>query len=209
MAVHFTSRDLSEKYNRFARWYDYLEGMLAFLGLRKLRQELVPQATGKVLEVAIGTGQNFQYYRSNCEITAVDVSSGMLKIARKRATKLNSNTQFALSDAEALPFRDHSFDTVVSTLSTCTFPNPATAVREMARVAKLPGRILLLEHGRSDRESLGRWQDRHADTFATRFGCHWNREPLKLAEAADLKIITSERTFFGVVHRIVAVSAMR
>jgi ubiquinone/menaquinone biosynthesis C-methylase UbiE len=200
--VEFSSRDLATKYNRFARGYDYFENVLGFLGLRKLRQSVVSQASGKVLEVAVGTGQNFRHYRSGCEIIAIDHSSGMLTIARERATKLNINVQFALADAEALPFRDYSFDTVVSSLSTCTFPNPATAVREMARVGKLAGQILLLEHGRSDRQWLGNWQDRHVDTFAKRFGCHWNREPLEIAKIAGLKIITAQRTFFGLLHRI-------
>ena len=207
--VELSSRDLAAKYNRFARWYDYFENALGFLGLRKLRQSVISQASGKVLEVAVGTGQNFRHYRSDCEVIGLDHSSGMLKIARQRATTLNFKVQFCIADAEALPFRDCSFDTVVSSLSTCTFPNPATALHEMARISQPSGQILLLEHGRSDREWLGRWQDRHADEFAKPFGCHWNREPLELAKAAGLKIITAQRTFFGVLHRIAAVSATR
>jgi hypothetical protein len=67
------------------------------------------------------------------------------------------------------------------------------------------GKILLLEHGRSDREWLGRWQDRHADKFAEPLGCHWNREPLELLEHAGLKVVTARRTFFGIFHQIEAV----
>src|SRR5262245_4348048 len=87
----------------------------------------------------------------------------MLKVARERGAKLNVKFRFALADAEALPFRDGCFDTVVSSLSTCTFPNPANALQEMARVSKPFSQILLLEHGRSDRQWPGQWQDRHAD----------------------------------------------
>jgi hypothetical protein len=72
----------------------------------------------------------------------------------------------------------------------------------MARVSKPSGQIPLLEHGRSNREWLGCWQDRYADTFAKPFGCHWNREPLEIAKVAGLKIITAQQTFFGVLHRI-------
>jgi ubiquinone/menaquinone biosynthesis C-methylase UbiE len=204
MPVEFASKDLSAKYNRFAPWYDILEGVLGFLGFTKLRQGVFPKASGKVLEVAVGTGKNLSYYRSDCQIIAVDLSTEMLKRARERAAKLNVNVQFSLADAEALPFRDHSFDTVVSSLSTCTFPNPAKALQEMARVSKRSGQILLVEHGRSDREWLGRWQDRHEDEFAKPFGCHWNREPLELAKSVGLKIIRSQRSFFGVFHRIEA-----
>ena len=95
-----------------------------------------------------------------------------------------------------------SFDSVVSSLTTCTFPNPVAALQEMARVCRTDGRVLLLEHGRSDREWLGRWQDRRADRHAQQLGCHWNREPLKLVREAGLKVSKSQRLFFGVFHTI-------
>jgi ubiquinone/menaquinone biosynthesis C-methylase UbiE len=204
MSVEFASRDLAAKYDRFARWYDCVEGILNFLGVGKLRRAVFSGASGKVLEIAVGTGRNFYYYRSDCQIIAGDLSREMLKAARERAAKLNIYVQFFLADAQALPFRDHGFDTVVSSLSTCTFPNPANALQEMARVSKPSGQILLVEHGRSDRGWLGRWQDRHADDFAKPFGCHWNREPVELTEGAGLKIIRAQRNFFGVFHRIEA-----
>ena len=199
------SRDIAAKYDRFARGYDRVEGVLGFLGLAKLRKAVVSTASGKVLEVAVGTGKNLDYYRSDCEILVVDLSTEMLKVARERAANtLKRHVQFSLADAEVLPFRNHFFDTVVSTLSTCTFPNPSKALREMIRVTKPSGKILLLEHGRSDRGWLGRWQNRHEDLFAKRFGCHWNREPLDLAKKAGLQIIRSQRAFLGIFHRIEA-----
>jgi methyltransferase OMS1, mitochondrial len=74
----------------------------------------------------------------------------------------------------------------------------------MARVCRTNGRVLLLEHGRSDREWLGRWQDSLAEPFAKQLGCHWNREPLELVRKAGLKINNSRRVFFGVFHTIEA-----
>jgi ubiquinone/menaquinone biosynthesis C-methylase UbiE len=207
MPVEFATREIAAIYNRFAHWYDFIEAVLGLLGVGRLRQSVLSQASGKVLEVAIGTGRNLQYYHSDCEIVGSDLSTEMLKIARERAAELNFKVRFALADAEALPFPDESFDTVVSSLSTCTFPNPANALREMARVSKPSGQILLLEHGRSDRPWLGRWQDRHADRFAKPCGCHWNREPLELAKTAGLKVISTRRSIFGVFHRITAVRA--
>jgi ubiquinone/menaquinone biosynthesis C-methylase UbiE len=162
------------------------------------------RASGKVLEVAVGTGKNLRYYPEGSRMIAVDVSREMLNVARKRAAKLSINISFVLADAESLPFRDKSFDTVVSSLSTCTFPNPVAALGEMARVCRTAGKILLLEHGRSDRDWLGRWQDRHADEFAKPLGCHWNREPLELASEAGLKVSEAKRNFFGVFHKIQA-----
>jgi ubiquinone/menaquinone biosynthesis C-methylase UbiE len=204
MSVQFTSQEISRKYDRFAPWYDLVEGVPDFLGVKKLRQRLLQRASGKVLEVAVGTGKNLAYYPPNCRIMAVDVSQEMLKLAMQRAQKLSMDVSFLQMDAENLAFSDNSFDTVVSALSTCTFPNPVIALREMARVCRNDGKILLLEHGRSDREWLGRWQDRRADRHAEQFGCHWNRESLKLVQEASLKVNQAHRVFFGIFHQIEA-----
>ena len=200
--MQLTAKEISEKYNGFARWYDVVEGIPDFLGVRKLRRRLLLHAAGKVLEVAVGTGKNLLYYPEGCQITAVDLCDGMLAVARKRANKHSLPISFALMDAETLGFPDGCFDTVVSSLSTCTFPNPVVALEEMARVCRRPGRILLLGHGRSDREWLGRWQDRRADRYARRFGCHWNREPAKMVRDAGLSKVGVWRTFFGIFHLI-------
>ena len=204
MAVTFGSREILAKYDRFAPWYDWLEGILNLLGLSRLRRMILQRASGALLEVAVGTGKNLPYYSSDCRIVALDLSSEMLKVARQRAAKLSLRVSFLVADAEDLPFPDNSFDTVVSSLSTCTFPNPIAALEEMGRVCRSEGKVLLLEHGRSDRERLGRWQDRHADQFAKPLGCHWNREPLDIARKAGLRINTARRFFFGMFHQIEA-----
>jgi ubiquinone/menaquinone biosynthesis C-methylase UbiE len=204
MAVKLTLSEISEKYDRFARWYDLAEGIPEALGLTRLRKQLLRGVSGKVLEVAAGTGKNLRYYPHNCQITGVDLSKEMLKIAQKRASSLSMRLPVIVADAENLPFANESFDTVISTLSTCTFPTPLNAIKEMRRVCKRDGQILLLEHGRSSREWLGRWQDRHEDSFAKRAGCHWNREPLQMANMANLKVTAASRRFFGIFHLIEA-----
>src|SRR5262247_448724 len=103
MAIKLTSREISEKYDRFARWYDFVEGIPDLLGVRKLRRRLLPRASGKVLEVAVGTGKNLCYYPQDCRIIAVDVSGAMLNHARKRSTKFSLHASFLLADAQALP----------------------------------------------------------------------------------------------------------
>jgi ubiquinone/menaquinone biosynthesis C-methylase UbiE len=202
MAINLTSKEISEKYDHFARWYDWVEVVPDILGVSRLRRRLLQRASGRVLEVAVGTGKNLRYYPASCRITAVDFSGAMLNIARTRSTELSLNTSFSLADAEALPFSDGSFDCVVSSLSTCTFPNPVAALKEMARVCRPGGRILLVEHGRSNREWLGRWQDRREESFAKQLGCHWNREPLELVRESGLTIIEAQRMFFGIFHEI-------
>jgi ubiquinone/menaquinone biosynthesis C-methylase UbiE len=202
--MQFTSQELSRKYDRFASWYDWVEGVPNLLGVSRLRRRLLRRASGKVLEVAAGTGMNFQSYPPGCRIIAVDISGAMLNIARRRAVALSVDFSFSLADAEALPFSDQRFDTVVTSLSTCTFPNPVGTLQEMGRVCKPTGRILLLEHGRSDREWLGRWQDRREESFAKHMGCHWNREPIKILHEAGLTILRASRKFLGIFHLIEA-----
>lgn len=204
MPVQLTSQEISQKYNRFSHWYDLVEGIPDLLGLRKLRQKLLERASGEILEVAVGTGKNLLHYHRSSHITAVDVSEKMLSVARKRAKRLSLEVAFIVTDAEALPFSDRSFDTVISSLTTCTFPNPVIALQEMARVCRTEGKILLLEHGRSDNEWLGRWQDSRSDRHARQLGCHWNREPLKLVREAGLRVVTARRTFFGIFHVVEA-----
>jgi ubiquinone/menaquinone biosynthesis C-methylase UbiE len=204
MAVHLTSQEIARKYDRFAKWYDFIEGIPDLLGVRRLRKRLLRRAAGKVVEVAVGTGKNLPYYPRSCKIIAVDVSNEMLHRARQRATALQLSMSFVLADSAALPFSHDEFETVVSTLTTCTFPNPETALQEMGRVCRPEGRILLIEHGRSDREWLGKWQDRRTERHAKQLGCHWNREPLKLVHRAGLKLAATRRTFLGVFHEIEA-----
>jgi len=127
MAAELTPQELSRRYNRVARWYDRVEGILGLLGVSKLRRRVLQQASGKILEVAVGTGKNLPYYPHECRIIAVDLSREMLSIAQQRAAKLSMNVSFLLADAQALPFSDETFDTVVSSLSTCTFANPVAA----------------------------------------------------------------------------------
>src|SRR5437870_13104288 len=149
--MKFSTQELACKYDGFARWYDWVEGVPDLLGVSRLRRRLLRRASGQVLEVAVGTGKNLRYYPRGCQIIAVDLSREMLNIARKRAGKLSIDVSLLLADAQALPFSDHSFDTVVSSLGTCTFPEPVIALQEMARVCRTDGRVLLVEHGRSNR----------------------------------------------------------
>jgi ubiquinone/menaquinone biosynthesis C-methylase UbiE len=126
----------------------------------------------------------------------------MIEQARQEAQKLGMSVQFGLMKAEALDFADASFDTVISTMSTCTFQEPVAALREMRRVCS--GQILLIEHGRSRWSWLATYQDHHAHEHFHETNCRWNQEPLALVEAAGLTVVHSRRHFLGIFHTIVA-----
>lgn len=190
-------RDLQLKWDRGSRWYDFGVAALELLIFRRLRSRLLSHARGPVLEVAVGTGANLAHYPAGLDVIAIDLSPGMLSRARRRGAG-----KPAVMDAARLAFRDGSFETVVSTLGTCTFPDPVEALREMRRVCRPGGRILLLEHGRSDRPGIAEWQDRRAESHARHLGCWWNRDPLANVRKAGLEPHLAIRQIFGMVYVI-------
>jgi ubiquinone/menaquinone biosynthesis C-methylase UbiE len=197
-----SKEEITENYNKKATWYDILEKIPELLGINRIRKNLFRKASGDVLEVAAGTGNNLRHYPENCNLTLIDLSRGMLKIASQKARKQRLEVSIQEMDAESLEFPDDAFDTVVDSLSLCTLTQPVQALREMARVCKPKGRILLLEHGRSSREGLARWQDKRALKHAKRFGCNWNRDILGLVGEANLEVVSSKLYCFGVFHAI-------
>jgi ubiquinone/menaquinone biosynthesis C-methylase UbiE len=110
------------------------------------REWVGSRVEGRVLEVAVGTGRNLDYYPPGLSITGVELSPAMLAIAKQYAADLGRDVDLRQADAQALPFDDDSFDTVVCTLSLCTIPDPAGAIAEMRRVLRPGGRLLLLDH---------------------------------------------------------------
>ncbi len=200
-----TNEELREKYRVFARWYDAVAGLpLALMGMNRLRRKLIKLARGRVLEVAAGTGLNLRYYDDSVTLVLSDLSEAMLAKASRRVNRRAGRTAIVQANAEQLPFQSASFDTVVSTFSLCTFPDPVAALHELGRVCKPGGRILLLEHGISRYGWFARYQYRTAEKHARLLGCHWNRLPDELVEQAGLKLIGLERSYAGIIYMIEA-----
>ena len=99
------------------------------------------RAAGQVLEVGFGTGLNLEYYPTDLQLTGVDLSTGALTIARRRADNLRRVVNLQVMDIEALTFTDQSFDTVVSTLTVCGYLDPIKALGEIRRVTKAGGKL--------------------------------------------------------------------
>jgi ubiquinone/menaquinone biosynthesis C-methylase UbiE len=196
--------DWLQIHNRAARDYINSEWSREFLlGMARQRKKLLANARGAVLDVGCGYGINFPYLTHARSITGIDASTVMLKKARERMLKSTMKVDLREGDAEALEFPDHSFDTVISTLCTCSFYNPVQALQEIRRVCKPDGKILLLEHGRSTWEWAGRYQDRHLQQQIEQGGCRWNQEPQELVTEAGLEILLAERSLLGVLHSMV------
>ena len=162
------------------------------------------QATGEVLEVAVGTGLNLPHYPADAVVTGLDLSGRMLDLARSRARDLGREVTLQQGTAHALPFADASFDTVVCTLGLCAIPDHETAVDEMIRVLRPGGRLVLLDHvaGSSRLTRAVQWLlERITVPMA---GEHFLRRPLHLVEARGLVVEQRERFKLGVVERLVA-----
>ena len=178
-----------------------------FFGVAKKRKALFPKAKGNILDVGCGYGINFPYLIHADQITGIDFSPVMIEKAREVANRSTIPVDVWLGDAEALDFPDNSFDTVISSLSTCSFYDPIKALKEMGRVCKADGQILLIEHGRSSWEWLGRYQDNTVHQQIEQGGCRWNQEPQNLIQEAGLRILTADRTLLGVFHTMVVAPA--
>lgn len=179
-------------YNSKADIYDDEIGFSeVVMGLLLMRRWLMSKAEGKVLEVAVGTGRNFPYYyrASVSELHCVDVSRPMLERCKERAKAHRGiSYKFLEGSAEALPVKDNEYDTVVDTFGMCSFDSPVAAIREMMRVCKPGGKVLLLEHGKPQEEGkisqmLGRASAKHAKEW----GCWWNRNILRIIEVAGMQ----------------------
>ncbi|AGM06653.1 class I SAM-dependent methyltransferase [Amycolatopsis keratiniphila] len=197
-----------------ARWNRYWDGKsrnydreMQFMD-RKLfgdsRAWACGQATGEVLEVAVGTGLNLPLYPSEVTLTGIDLSDGMLAIARDRAERLGHPVTLRRADAHELPFDADSFDTVVCTLGLCAIPDDGKALREMARVLRPGGRLILLDHIVSSSRAVRGLQWIAEKITVPMAGEHFLRRPFDRIGDLGLAVEQRERFKLGLVERLVA-----
>lgn len=179
----------------FARLYDRALAASEHGGLGARRAELLAAARGHVLEIGAGTGVNLPYYtEAVTELTLTEPFEPMARQLRERADALGGEAAVIVAPAERLPVEDASIDTVVVTLVLCTVGDVGVTLAEIERVLVPGGRLLFLEHVRSEDPALARWQDRLERPW--RFighGCHPNRDTLAAIEASPLEVVEVER----------------
>jgi len=162
------------------------------------------QATGKVLEVAVGTGLNLEAYPNRVTLTGIDWSEAMLDIARARSTDLGRPATLQLADAHELPFGDGSFDTVVCTFGLCAIPDHTMAISEMSRVLRPGRRLILVDHVEST-SRIARGVQWFLEVFTVPLGGeHFLRRPLNHVRAAGFDVEQAQRFKLGLVERLVA-----
>jgi len=177
----------------FAAMYDRVMAGTEKAGLSDRRKGLLGQARGRVLEVGAGTGANLRYYGDVEEVVLVEPEEPMARRLEQKIADMGSAARVVRAPAEALPFEDGSFDVVVSTLVLCTVADQKQALAEIRRVLKPTGRLLFIEHVRSDDVKLARWQDRLVGfNRAVGHGCTCNRDTLAVMTGAGFTVGTVE-----------------
>jgi ubiquinone/menaquinone biosynthesis C-methylase UbiE len=178
----------------FAMTYDRQLVKVEKAGLREQRQRVIGSASGRVLEIGGGTGANLPHYAPGVELTVTEPDEPMLKRLRQRVDAEAPETEVVQAPAEALPFEDGSFDAAVTTLVLCGVDSQSRALGELRRVLRPGGRLLFIEHVRSDDPGRARWQDRL--NFLNRFVacCDCNRTTLASIEAAGFEVEEIEHT---------------
>ena len=163
---------IRSSYRRWAPVYDRTFGAVTRTG-RRQAVEYINGRTGSVLEVGVGTGLSLGQYAAHLEITGVDVSTDMLAKARRKVTERSLTHVAALRemDARSLDFPDASFDTVVAMYLVSVVPEPERVIREMARVCKPDGEVLIVNHFARDGGALGA-AEKVAAPFADWIGWH-------------------------------------
>ncbi len=159
-----------DAYRRWAPVYDYTFGLVAGQS-RRHAVRVLNKSRGRVLEVGVGTGLSLPDYQRHLEVVGIDLSPEMLEKARERVdeARLNNVTGLHEMDASDLKFPDGSFDTVVAMFVMTVVPDPEKVMRELARVVKPGGEVLLVNHF-SQTEGVRGWVERRMAPFADKIG---------------------------------------
>lgn len=187
----------SSTYDREMRFFD----RVLFCDTRSW---ICQQASGEVLEVAIGTGLNLEHYPPDVHVTGVELSHNMLAMAQRRAHDLGCQADLRVGDAEALDMASASFDTVVCTFSLCAIPDYRKALAEMTRVLRPGGLLLLADHVAAPGRALRAAQWILELVTVPLGGEHFLCRPLEHVRAAGFLVEGHDRFAAGIVERLAA-----
>lgn len=191
------------RYQRIAPLYDTME-LHAEPRYSDWRSHLWSLAQGpKILEVGVGAGKNMSYYPPGMDITAIDLTPGMLERAKSRAKELSVDVDLHLGDVQDLDFPNEYFDDVIATFVFCSVPDPIKGVNEIARVLKPNGRALFLEHVRSTNPIIGSFMDLFDPITVRLMGPHINRKTAENVRQSHLRLEQSEDVGLGGIFKLI------
>ncbi|WP_025688804.1 class I SAM-dependent methyltransferase [Paenibacillus zanthoxyli] len=194
------SDTIRKRYDRISGIFDLMDRMIK----KEWRTELLNSVDGEVLEVGVGTGANLSYYPAHTAgVTGIDFSPGMLRYAQPKAIHAPFPVTLLEMDAQHMTFPDNSFDYVIATCVFCSVPDPVAGLLEIRRVCKPGGKVLLLEHMRSEQPFAGLLMDVFNPITVRLWGANINRRTLQNIEKAGF-IIEENVTLMGsIVRRLV------
>jgi SAM-dependent methyltransferase len=190
-----TLRIMSLRTTFFAMTYDHQMAKTEKAGLGSIRERLLAGASGDVLEIGGGTGANLPCYGPAVgSLTITEPQPPMLRRLERAVREHRPDTRVLRAPAEDLPFDDGSFDVAVSTLVLCGVDDQPRALRELRRVLRPGGRLLFLEHLRSEDPATARLQDRLNWLNRLVVCCDCNRPTLESVRAAGFAVVEMEHT---------------
>tara|TARA_Y100000310_G_scaffold343455_1_gene451160 strand:+ start:2719 stop:3336 length:618 start_codon:yes stop_codon:yes gene_type:complete len=192
--------EVKKKYDRFALFYDISEYPTEKFLFSKWRKKYLSKLKGNILEIGVGTGKNLEYYNKDAKVIGIDISQGMLEKAKQKANA--SNIKLKVMDAEHLKFKSNSFDYVISTCILCSVPDQVKALKEMRRVLKPKGRVIMIEHVLSKNKLIALFEKIHNPFTRFLFGFNINRDTQKSIKKAGLHIIKDENLALKDVFRL-------
>ena len=170
------------------------------------RKKIVPEASGTILEIGIGSGLNIPYYQKSRvnKVIGLDPSEQLCKMAKKTADDNNFSIDFLVNGAEEIELPSNSVDTILLTYTLCSIPEPYIALKEIMRVMKSDGRILFCEHGIAPDEVVQKWQNRINPLWGKLFGgCNINRDIPNILKNGGFKINSLDKMYLPSTPKIV------
>ncbi len=199
------SAAIKKRYDRIAPYFEALEAVMEGLFFKNWRKRLWAKVDGyHILEVGVGTGKNFDYYPDNARITAIDFSQEMLKQAVHNKARKNISVELDLMDAQSLAFADNSFDTVIGSFVFCSVPMPVKGLKELYRVCKPGGQVLLLEHVLSSKPLIAKIMNFINPAIVALVGANINRNTVKNVKACGFASVRVDERSGDIIKLIEA-----